>query len=251
MLGIGGGIIYVLLFSHYLPLTGIPSHLIVSAIVANSMFAIFFAGISGSYKHYKNKNFHPKQFLIIGSAASIASIFFSQLIINGNWYTKEKFTYFFILLLLFIAFRILKNKKADQVLLNEKSSTKGFILTGLFSGTIAAFSGVGGGVLIVPILTDIMKIPIKKATAISLGVISIMAFFTSVYAMVFSKVSIQITAPHFGLIVYSLALPVAAGSLLFSPFGVQLAAKLSPSKLRLLFAGFLLLVIAKMIIEII
>jgi len=39
--------------------------------------------------------------------------------------------------------------------------------------------------------------------------------------------------------------------LLFSPFGVQLAAKLSPSKLRLLFAGFLLLVIAKMIIEII
>ncbi len=88
MLGIGGGIIYVLLFSHYLPLTGIPSHLIVPAIVANSMFAIFFAGISGSYKHYKNKNFHPKQFLIIGSAASIASIFFSHLIINVNWYTQ-------------------------------------------------------------------------------------------------------------------------------------------------------------------
>ena len=251
MLGIGGGIIYVLLFSHYLPLTGIPSHLIVPAIVANSMFAIFFAGISGSYKHYKNKNFHPKQFLIIGSAASISSIFFSDLIINGTWYTKDKFTYLFIFLLLFIAFRILKNKKADQVLLIEKSSTKGFILTGLFSGTIAAFSGIGGGVLIVPILTDIMKIPIKKATAISLGVISIMAFFTSVYAMLFSKVSIQITAPHFGLIVYSLALPVAAGSLLVSPFGVQLAAKLSPSKLRLLFAGFLLLVIIKMIIEII
>ena len=105
--------------------------------------------------------------------------------------------------------------------------------------------------LIVPILTDIMKIPIKKATAISLGVISIMAFFMSAYAMVFSKVSIQITAPHFGLVVYSLALPVAASSLLVSPFGVQLAAKLSPSKLRLLFAGFLLLVIAKMIFEII
>jgi hypothetical protein len=143
----------------------------------------------------------------------------------------------------------LKNKKADQVLLNEKSSTQGFIFTGLFSGTIAAFSGIGGGVLIVPILTDIMKIPIKKATAISLGVISIMAFFTSAYAMLFSKVSIQIAAPHFGLIVYSLALPVAAGSLLFSPFGVQLAAKLSPSKLRLLFASFLLIVIAKMIID--
>ena len=249
MLGIGGGIIYVLLFSHYLPLTGIPNHLIVPAIVANSMFAIFFAGISGSYKHYKNKNFHPKQILIIGSAASIASIFFSDLIINGTWYTKDKFTYLFIFLLLFIAFRILKNKKADQVLLNEKSSTQGFIFTGLFSGTIAAFSGIGGGVLIVPILTDIMKIPIKKATAISLGVISIMAFFTSAYAMLFSKVSIQIAAPHFGLIVYSLALPVAAGSLLFSPFGVQLAAKLSPSKLRLLFASFLLLVIAKMIID--
>ncbi len=38
MLGIGGGIIYVLLFSHYLPLIGIPEHLVVPAIVANSMF---------------------------------------------------------------------------------------------------------------------------------------------------------------------------------------------------------------------
>ncbi len=251
MLGIGGGIIYVLLFSHYLPLIGIPEHLVVPAIVANSMFAIFFAGVSGSYKHYKNNNFHPKQFMLIGTAAVIASIFFSNLILNGSWYTKEKFTYLFIFLLLFIAYRILSNKKADQIHLQEKTSTPAFILTGIFSGTVAAFSGIGGGILIVPILTDIMKISIKKATAISLGVISIMAFFTSAYAMVFSKVNIDIVAPHFGLIVYSLALPVAAGSLVFSPMGVQLATKISPSKLRIIFASFLIIVMVKMIIEII
>src|SRR5687767_5903826 len=86
MLGIGGGVIYVLIFSHYLPKLGIPEEYIVPAIVANSMFAIMFAGISGTYKQWRKNNFFPKEAMFIAIAASFTSILFSYLISIGTWY---------------------------------------------------------------------------------------------------------------------------------------------------------------------
>ncbi len=251
LLGIGGGIIYVLIFSYYLPIAGVPVEWIVPAIVANSMFSIFFAGISGSYKQWKNNNFHPKEIIYIGLAATFASILFSYIISTGTWYTPQRFTFFFIALLLFIAFRLFKGKSKKEIILEKPNKPLHYYFTGLTSGTIAAFSGVGGGVIIVPILTDMLNIPIKKATSISLGVISVMAFFTSVYNLFFHQTFNSFEAPHLGLIIFSVSIPVAIGSLIFSPIGVSISSKLKPSTLRTIFVIFVLVVITKMIYGII
>jgi uncharacterized membrane protein YfcA len=237
LLGIGGGIIYVLIFDYYLHKLGVPNELIVPSIIANSMFAILFAGVSGSYKQWKNKNFFPKEMFITGIAASISSIVFSYIISQGHWYTKEKFTFVFIVLLLLIA----KVESTEHPIPNRIPLS----ITGLISGTIAAFSGIGGGVIIVPILTDFLKLPIKKATSISLGVISIMALATSLYNSFFSAAN----ASGHSLIVFSLALPVAIGSLIASPIGVSISSKLNPKHIRLILIIFLLVVISKMIIS--
>ena len=102
LLGIGGGIIYVLIFSHFLKQYDYSNQQIVSAIVANSMFAILFAGLSGSFKQWRINNFYPKQIIITGISASIASIFFSYIISQSTWYTKEQFNWLFIGLLVFM-----------------------------------------------------------------------------------------------------------------------------------------------------
>ncbi len=86
--------------------------------------------------------------------------------------------------------------------------------------------------------------PIKKATSISLGVISIMAIFTSL----FNSMSNFSSDASSSLIIFSLALPVAIGSLIASPFGVQLANKLKPSQIKIVLLLFLVTVIIKMLI---
>jgi uncharacterized membrane protein YfcA len=245
LLGIGGGIIYVLIFDYYLHKLGVPNELIVPSIIANSMFAILFAGVSGSYKQWKNKNFFPKEMFITGIAASISSIVFSYIISQGHWYTKEKFTFVFIVLLLLIAIRLFTQRKKVESTEHPIPNRIPLSITGLISGTIAAFSGIGGGVIIVPILTDFLKLPIKKATSISLGVISIMALATSLYNSFFSAAN----ASGHSLIVFSLALPVAIGSLIASPIGVSISSKLNPKHIRLILIIFLLVVISKMIIS--
>ncbi len=244
LLGIGGGVIYVLIFNHYLHKIGVDDSIIVSSIIANSMFAILFAGVSGSYKQWKNKNFFPNEMIIAGLSASVSSIFFSYLISKGSWYTKESFSLFFIILLILIAIRIFTQRKKVEVEHNKTVSMYSLSLTGIISGTIAAFSGIGGGVIIVPILTDLIKMPIKKATSISLGVISIMAIFTSL----FNGMSNFSSDASSSLIIFSLALPVAIGSLIASPFGVQLANKLKPSQIKIVLLLFLVTVIIKMLI---
>lgn len=245
LLGIGGGVIYVLIFNHYLHKIGISDAFIVPSIIANSMFAILFAGLSGSYKQWKNKNFFPKEMFIAGLSASVSSIFFSYIISKGNWYTKESFSLFFIILLVLIAIRIFTQRKKIELEENKNVSINSLSLTGIVSGTIAAFSGIGGGVIIVPILTDLIKLPIKKATSISLGVISIMAFFTSL----FNGVNNFSSSTDASLIIFSLALPVAIGSLIASPVGVQLATKLKPSQIKVVLFLFLVSVILKMLME--
>lgn len=243
LLGIGGGVIYVLIFNYFLHKIGVPDSIIVPSIIANSMFAILFAGVSGSYKQWKNKNFFPNEMITAGLAASTSSIFFSYLINKGSWYTKESFSIFFVVLLILIAVRIFSQRKKEEYNNVKNPSVLSLSITGIISGTIAAFSGIGGGVIIVPILTDIIKMPIKKATSISLGVISIMALFTSIY----NGMSSAASSGAQSLIVFSLALPVALGSLIASPIGVQLANKLKPSQIRIILFLFLITVIFKML----
>lgn len=246
LLGIGGGVIYVLIFNYYLHKIGISDADIVPSIIANSMFAILFAGVSGSYKQWRNKNFFPNEIIIAGLAASVSSILFSYLISKGTWYTKESFSLFFIILLVIIALRIFTQRKKEEIEQTKNASILSLSITGLISGTIAAFSGIGGGVVIVPILTDIIKLPIKKATSISLGVISIMALFTSFYNGMSSIASVSGQS----LLIFSLALPVAVGSLVASPIGVQIANKLKPAQIRIVLFLFLISVIIKMIYSI-
>jgi uncharacterized membrane protein YfcA len=182
----------------------------------------------------------------MGIAATVASIFFAYIISIGTWYTKDRFTWLFIFLLIFIALRLFtqRNKLSTEV---EGSVSKAKLFTtGLISGTVSAFSGIGGGVIIVPILTDLMKMPIKKSTSISLGVISLMALLTSVYNIIMHQFILHDTQQ---LIYFSLALPVAIGSLLSAPYGVQIANKLSSKQIRIIFIIFLITVITKMILS--
>lgn len=246
LLGIGGGIIFVLIFNFYLPRLGVPADIIVPAVIANSLFAIFFAGLAGTIKQRKNNNFELNAILISGTASAITSIFFTYVISSGTWYSKDKFILVFMSLLLVMAYKIFKG--SDQE--NSPSSPsiyhpKKYFLFGAIAGVLAAFSGIGGGVIMVPLFIQFLNYSIKKATALSLGIITLMSFLTSIYNAWQNPLSLNIEN-SLGLIAFTAVVPVVIGSILFSPIGVMANTKFNPKTTRLLFSGFLLLVIVKL-----
>ncbi len=250
LLGIGGGIVFVLIFNLYLTKLGVPPQIIVPAVIANSLFAIFFAGLAGTLKQRKNNNFEWKAILISGTASAITSIYFTYLISSSTWYTKDKFMFVFMGLLAIMAYKIYKGNDPENSTTSPSIfDAKKYFLFGALAGVLAAFSGIGGGVIMVPLFIQFMNYTIRKATALSLGIITVMAFLTSIYNAGQNPLSLDIDY-SFGLISFAVAIPVIVGSIIFSPIGVMAAGKFKPKTTRIIFSGFLLLVIIKLGFEI-
>ena len=112
-----------------------------------------------------------------------------------------------------------------------------YVLIGLVAGFFSALFGVGGGVVIVPMLLLVLKWELRSATATSLAAIGITATAGAVTYVVHGEVE-----PLYALL---LGVPAAAGS--FS--GSTLQQRLPIRTLSLLFAALLVAIAIDMLLK--
>lgn len=250
MLGIGGGIIYVVIFSTFLQAdakAAIDSDILVKLIIANSLFSIAFAGIAGTIKQIRISNFFLRPVLLIGIPGVIATMATTFLLSKTTIYSKEVFAIVFSLLVLPILVKMLFFKTKEGIEKEEIPSSK-LSLTGILSGTAAALSGLGGGFIIVPVLNGLFGVPIRKTVSISIGVITLVTVGLSLFNLFAFNYSTLEIPWLVGSISMAMVLPVILGVLLGSPLGVNIAHKVQPQLIRILFASFCLLVILRTLI---
>jgi uncharacterized membrane protein YfcA len=250
LVGIGGGIVYVFVIPIALKLMGVPDAEIAQYTIANSIFAIFFASTSANYTLIKMKNFYYRPVIIIGLFSIITSLLTLQFIVNTDWYDIKKFNIVVILLLVYMLIFTLLNARKNYRFPIKKIKIWQFGIVGLCSGLVASVSGLGGGIVIIPLLNTIMKTDIKKASSISSGVIMITSLVMTIFNMT-EKSRFPFDNYNLGYIVFPVGLTLAAGVVVTSPFGVRTAAKLSSKTISYIYASILLIVIVKKIIELI
>ena len=68
------------------------------------------------------------------------------------------------------------------------------VLIGLIAGVFSAVFGVGGGILIVPLLIVLLSLPVRQATATSLGAIGLTALAGAVLYAVRGEVDVAYAA---------------------------------------------------------
>lgn len=215
-------------------------------ILSNSFFAILFSGLIGSYQQIRMKNFYLKEVLLAASTAVVSWVTVSLLIIRFDWYSKKIFTIIFIITLIASATKMfLSSKSRSGIEYKDKLPTKVYPIVGIFTGIFSALSGLGGGVITVPALSDFMKLKIRKATSISLGVIPFLAAASFIlYALAKPEENVSSTL---GYLYPQLVLPMVLGGLFTAPLGVKLSNKLSEKTIRLYFVLLLLIVTVKML----
>ncbi len=241
LLGVGGGIIFVPILTYFLKQFGLDEEELVKYVLANSFATIFFAGIISSLRQKKFSSFYPKQILLTASLAIVSSYVVSYLIVSQDWYSKRAFGILFLTLLLLTLFRFLFFKKQQE---RDIKSTKRvqFLITGFLTGIVTALSGLGGGVIMIPLFTQYLKLNIKTAAAISIGVIPLIVtpllinYGSQQPQDVFHSTQMGYLLPH-------LFFPMIAGLLFAAPLGVGVAQKAPDKHLKFIFAALIIIVI--------
>jgi uncharacterized membrane protein YfcA len=257
LLGVGGGLIYIPLIGLLLSQQhGIQSDDIVKFALANSFGLVFLSGVSGIYRQIKLNVYSFKNSLTIGIPGALAATSMSYFIQNGNWYQKDKFQIVFLFFLLISIANMIFGKKNEPSNTHElsKSNVLIQIFVGLFAGIVVSLSGLGGGIVMVPLFRWLLKKPIHVATSLSLSIVPIIAIVPIIQYLIAPNVP-QLTQygyhfPQSGFMVWPYFVPMAIGVIFFSSFGQKTAPKVSVFWLRVIFALLSTIILVKTIYEI-
>ncbi len=257
LLGVGGGLIYIPLLSLLLAQqSGLSSDEIVKFTLANSFGLVFLSGVSGIYRQIKLNVYSFKNSLFIGIPGAIAATTMSYFIQHGNWYQKDKFQIVFLFFLLISISNMLFSKKEETLnqSLNQKNALFIQISVGLFAGIVVSLSGLGGGIVMVPLFRWFLKKPIHEATSLSLSIVPLISIIPIVQYLSASNVpqltQYQFQFPQTGYLVWPYFIPMALGVIFFSSFGQKTAPKVSVFWLRVIFATLSSIILVKTLYEI-
>ncbi|WP_226390140.1 sulfite exporter TauE/SafE family protein [Penaeicola halotolerans] len=249
LLGIGGGMIYILILPVALTKAGVPQEELVQYVIANSTLGTFFASVSGIATHIKTKTFYLRETVFVGVAGALTSLLMLTFVVNTPFYNRLIFNVVVVVFLILILLQGYLNRKKPIQTNDYQVSKLGMSLSGFLGGGMSALSGLGGGTIIVPLLSNYFKVDIKKAKSISIGMILIATGSMAVFNF-FESPRLPYEGAHVGYMILSISLPMVVGVLISSPFGVKSSLRMSSTMLQRIFTTFVLLVIVQKIVEI-
>jgi uncharacterized protein len=251
MLGVGGGVLFIPILGHLFGKLYLTDTELVRFTLANSIFLVAMSGIAGSFRQWKVGNFFPGAVLGTGLAGMLSSWAITFWINSSHWYQREYFLLLFLFFLLISIANMLfgrKEERPEHVFQEPRWGSRS-LLVGLAAGAVVALSGLGGGVVMVPLFRMWLKYDIRKATSVSLGCIPLLALPSLIQYMA-SEAPCLTGLPQFNYLVWPFALPMTIGVLIFSSVGVKTARKLPAAMLRSIFAALNSLIIVKTLWEI-
>lgn len=248
LFGIGGGIVLVPMIHFMLIQQGFPVDSLMQYAIGTSLATMVFSTASASFFQIKKgfalwaylKMIAP--FMILGGIIGVGL---------GDYFSNNllKIIFSIFCILMAINFTLgklpdkLPNKVLDKPIGSEPAKAHwGFCFLGLGVGSCAGLIGIGGGVLLLPVLTR-MGWPLKKGGGLAAICTFPTVLFAAISAIFFGlDASYQPTMPHLGYVIWPLALIQGSVSLVSAYFGVHLAHILPEKQLKRILACLLLLI---------
>lgn len=242
LFGIGGGLVFVPTLVLLLPSLGVEPSSLYHTAIATSLLAGSFASISSFVNHNKKKNVQIDFSLLLSAGSMVTALLLPAFVVKVE---ASSLKYIMTIILTLAALKMIFEKDgfASKFKLNKYFA----LLIGLFTGALSVFTGLGGGVIYVPVLAYLFSFDFKKAIG------------TSSLAVVFTMVSSSIAFALFtkgnptgtyqiGFVNYLTGTALGCGAVFGAIYGVKLVFKSSVKNIKRAFAAFLILVILKVIL---
>jgi len=224
-LGVGGGVLLFPLLLYIPPLVGVES-LDVKSVAALVMTQVFCATLVGGAAHWRHGRVHG-QLVCIAAVVTMAGSFLGGM--ASKWVSEEFLLLLFGVVTVLAATMMFLPAPAEdghEGTLQEKIVIYPLplaVLAGL-TGTVVGFLGAGN-FLFVPLLTYVLKVPIRTAIGSNL----IIAMFSTFSGFVGKLLT--------GQVPFQMALAVVLGAALGALGGERSHSQVSPRMLRYIYAG--------------
>jgi len=236
-LGMGGGAIMKPLFIYWVfPSMEVSPEVIIHLCFGTSLAVIIPSSIAGSWAYNKIGIINWRIVFLLALPGMLASFLGSTLaaLLQG-----PLLRVLFGIILMIISAQMLFQKRGVEEIMGDYDSPPRVLPTsivGFLTGLFAGFFGMGGGVLAVPLMVRFLKIPIHRAVGISIAFI----LFTSLVGTAGYIINgwNNPNLPPYALgYVHTLGSALAGISSVFmTHWGVQLARKTKPLRLRQVYA---------------
>jgi uncharacterized protein len=239
MTGVGGGVFIVPILTFFYGFR-------VQNATGTSLTAIIFTALASTINYSKQKRIYFRTGLILAVTAApgaylggiVAKMIEERLLglIFGT---------FIILVAVRVIVGLIREKPKDKIGLvksdKELARSGTIIIAGAFLSFFGGFAsgllGIGGGVLIVPIMTFALEMPIHYATA------------TSMFTIIFTAISGSTEYYQSNLVNFPVALLFAVGTVVGAQVGAYSSGKISQRNLTLIFALILVVAGVNMILK--
>lgn len=242
LFGIGGGIIYVLVYEIYLQrtLAGLlTGDQLVQLIILNAAVSIFASALMGSFRQYRHGAFHARQVLQVGLAGVVSAFLTTKILAGWPAYDKRAFLAVFTIALIPLIWKFMPRNRQP---VERPVPRLAFPLAGFLAGAGSALSGLGGGFIINPLLHGYFGYPLKRTFSVSLGSMLLTTLGIIAYHLLNSAQSFTgLPVAHYRGVLFPMVLPVVAGVFLGTPLGIRWHHRFPP---RLLGGLFFLLALA-------
>lgn len=237
LLGIGGGIIFVPLFLWVFPAAGFSSEVVVHAAFGTSLAVIIPTAITSTLAHRRrgNVDWHQVFRLAIGALTGVLIGGTVAAILPGE--------------LLKLLFGLMQVMAGLNLVLRPRhlppETAAGppvwqLVLVGFLTGAFSVFFGVGGGIIAVPLMIILLRLPTQLAIGNSSALITVSSFLGAGSYILHGWQAPGLPPFSLGYVNLLVALIAAPSAIGAAGFGVRIASRLGDDKLLKAFALLLI-----------
>ncbi|MET0655848.1 MAG: sulfite exporter TauE/SafE family protein [Pseudoxanthomonas sp.] len=245
LLGVGGGLVLVGALAWLLPLYGIPKEAAMHAALASSLASIVLTAASSAYAHHGRGSVLWPTVKWMVPGLLLGGWLGSGIAVKLDDGVLRLFVAGYCLL---AAAQLLfgKTRVGTEGVIAPPPTGPAMTAAGTAIGAVSAVVGIGGGSMTVPLLVwrgvaPVRAVGTSSACGVAIGLASAIGYALHAPAGVLPQYSA-------GYVYLPAAIGVAGASVLAAPYGMRLAHRISGLALKRVFAAFLIMVAATLLV---
>jgi len=243
LLGIGGGLVIVPILSMILlHFNALPPEQVVVVAIATSLASILFTSTSSAIAHHKNGNvpWNIAPWVMVGVAfGALISGFMAALL------PEHVVRLVFAVSVVLIALKMIFSGKSDSAIARPLPNKGLLSVYTTITGGLSAMIGIGGGAVLVPLLT-FFSVDMKKAIGCASASGIVIALFGSMGYISSGSQLFSLKEGFAGFVYLPALLGIVCTSWFTAPLGAKATHYLPVSTIKKIFAGLLIIMAINM-----